>query len=290
MFTDADAAQLFRSPPHRLLEIDDVAVAHRVVGTGPDLLFVHGWPVSGATFRRLLPHLVDHRTCHLIDLPGAGDSVWSSGSELSLGRHITVVPRVVDRLGLEDFTVVGHDSGGLIARHALVGDPRVRSMVLIDTEHPNRPSAMFRAFVSLRHLPCVEPALGWIAGSPRVARSRLIFGGAFVDRALLGGEFAEFFLRPLHADRRRRAAAAQVLRSFDPGLVASLADVHRRIDVPVRLVWGEDDPFFPVGRAREMVGQFRDAAITVEAGAALFSHEERPAEVAAALLEGSATR
>ena len=27
------------------------------VGSGPDVLFVHGWPVSGATFRLLLPHL-----------------------------------------------------------------------------------------------------------------------------------------------------------------------------------------------------------------------------------------
>ena len=38
------------------------------------MLFVHGWPVSGATFRRLLPHLTEHVTCHLLDLPGAGDS------------------------------------------------------------------------------------------------------------------------------------------------------------------------------------------------------------------------
>ena len=38
------------------------------------MLFVHGWPVSGATFRTLLPYLVEHVTCHLIDLPGAGSS------------------------------------------------------------------------------------------------------------------------------------------------------------------------------------------------------------------------
>ena len=32
--------------------------------------------------------------------------------------------------------MVGHDSGGLIARHALVGDPRLRAMALLDTEQP----------------------------------------------------------------------------------------------------------------------------------------------------------
>lgn len=54
--------------------------------------------------------------------------------------------------------------------------------------------------------------------------------------------------------------------------------------MPVALVWGDRDPFFPVGRAREMADSFPDASLTVVEGAGLFSHEERPAEVAAALL------
>ena len=72
--TAADAADLFRAPPHRHLDVGAGEVALRTVGTGPDVLFVHGWPVSGATFRLLLPHLVDHLTCHVIDLPSAGSS------------------------------------------------------------------------------------------------------------------------------------------------------------------------------------------------------------------------
>jgi haloalkane dehalogenase len=50
------------------------------------------------------------------------------------------------------------------------------------------------------------------------------------------------------------------------------------------LVWGDKDPFFPVERARAMVPQFPDAQLSVIEGAGLFSHEERPAEVAQALL------
>jgi pimeloyl-ACP methyl ester carboxylesterase len=49
-------------------------------------------------------------------------------------------------------------------------------------------------------------------------------------------------------------------------------------------VWGEDDLFFPVDRAREMVDTFPDARLEVVAGARLFSHEEQPAAVADALL------
>ena len=67
-------------------------------------------------------------------------------------------------------------------------------------------------------------------------------------------------------------------------VLRDLGQLHRRIDVPVVLVWGEHDKFFPVDRAREMLGEFSDARLEVVAGAGLFAHEERPAEVAAALL------
>jgi pimeloyl-ACP methyl ester carboxylesterase len=66
--------------------------------------------------------------------------------------------------------------------------------------------------------------------------------------------------------------------------VTELADIHRRLDVPVRLVWGDRDPFFPVDRARAMVDTFPNATIEIFEGVGLFSHEEAPAEVAQALL------
>lgn len=281
--TSADAADLFRRPPDQYLDVGAGEVAHRRVGAGPDVLFVHGWPVSGATFRRLLPHLVEHVTCHVIDLPSAGDSRFDDRTELSVTRHIESVRRVVDLLGLDRVAVVGHDSGGLIARHAMTGDERLTSMGLINTEPPD-PGWRFRSFIAARHLPGFGAGLGWAAGAPRVRRLRMVLGDAFADRSHLEGEFDEFFLQPIHTDRGRRDAAVRVLKSFDMDLVADLPGVHRRLDVPVALVWGDRDPFFPVDRARAMVDTFPDAALHVVEGAGLFSHEEAPTEVAAALL------
>jgi haloalkane dehalogenase len=278
------ATDLFRRDPDAWLDVGEGAVAHRRVGTGPDVLLVHGWPVSGATFRLLLPHLVDHVTCHVIDLPGAGDSRFDTGTELSFERHVGSVRRVVDLLGLDDLAVVGHDSGGLIARHALAGDPRVRAMGLIDTEQPQGLSRRFRLFLAPRRLPGFDALLGWAVGRPRLRRHPLLLGDAFADRDLLDGDFDELFLQPLHRDPARLAAAGRVLRSFDARHVSELAALHRRIDVPVQLVWGERDAFFPVAAARGMVDTFPDARLHVVEGAGLFSHEERPAEVAEALL------
>ncbi len=280
----AEASDLFRRAPDRFLDVGAGEAAYRKVGEGPDVLFVHGWPVTSATFRLLLPHLVEHVTCHLIDLPSSGSSRFDASTPLSVAQHITSVRRVIDLLGLDSVAVVGHDSGGMIARHAVAGDPRLRAMGLIDTEHSEGLSWRFKGFISARYLPGIGATLGWAAGNRAVRRNRLVFGGAFHDRSLLDGEFDELFLQPLHTNREMRAALVKVLKSFDMQHVRDLTELHRRITVPVQLVWGERDIFFPVSMAQKMVATFPDAQLSVIPGAGLFSHEERPAAVAGALL------
>ena len=283
--TTTQAADLFRREPDRYLSVGGGGeVAYRKIGSGPDVLFVHGWPVSSATFRTLLPYLADHVTCHLIDLPGAGSSRYTSDTPLSIENHIASVRAVVDQLQLDRIAVIGHDSGGLIARHALAGDVRLRALGLIDTEQTSGPSWRFRTFLAGRHLPGYGAGLGWIVGHRRLRRSGLILGGAFRDPSLLDGEFDEFFLQPLHRSPEHRSATVKLLRSFDYQMIRDLPMLHQRIDVPVQLVWGADDPFFPVRWAHDMVTTFPNARLEVIGDAALFVHEERPADVARALL------
>jgi pimeloyl-ACP methyl ester carboxylesterase len=172
----------------------------------------------------------------------------------------------------------------MIARHAVAGDPRLRALGLIDTEQSTGLSWRFKSFIAGRKMPGFGSALGWLAGKPSLRRNKFVLGDAFVDRSLLDGEFDEFFLRPLHSSAEYREATMRLLRSFDFRHVHELKALHAKVDVPVVLVWGERDAFFPVAWARDMVGDFRSAHLEVIPGAGLFSHEERPAEVAAALL------
>lgn len=282
--TATEAAQLFRDEPLRHIDVGEGHVAYRRVGEGPDVLFVHGWPVSGATFRTLLPHLASHVTCHVIDLPGTGSSLFDSSTRLTIDQHIMSVRRTVDALELDQVAAVGHNSGGLIARHALAGDARLRAMGLINTEMSSGLGWRVKLFLASGSVPGIGAALGWVAGQPNIRRNRFILGDAFANADLLDGEFDEFFLRPLHRSPRHRQAAVKLLQSFDQALVEQLVDIHRQITVPVQLVWGKRDPFFPVEQARAEVATFPDARIEVIRGAGLFSHEDRPAEVAEALL------
>lgn len=283
--TATEASDLFRMPPDRYVDVGNGEVAVRTVGTGPDVLFVHGWPASGATYRGLLPYLAPHLRCHLLDLVGAGQSRFDRTVRLGIADHAEAVRRVVDGLGLTDVAVVGHDSGGLIARHALAGDPRVRAWGLVDTEQPQGANWRFRAFLAVRGVPRFERVLAAALNAPRLRRNGLLLGGVFADPALLDGEFAEFFLRPLRDEPDRLWAAGRMLRSFDAGALTALGGLHPRITAPVQLVWGADDPFFPVAWAREMVAGFGGPVrLHVVDRGRLFVHEEFPEQVAAALL------
>lgn len=117
-------------------------------------------------------------------------------------------------------------------------------------------------------------------------RSSRGFGGCFYDLNLLNGEFHTLFIAPLIRSARQRAGQRYRLRGIDWALADSLAQGHAQILAPVLLIWGEDDPVFPVARAREMIPQFADCrGLTVVPRAKLFVHEEQPERVAHACLE-----
>ncbi len=73
---------------------------------------------------------------------------------------------------------------------------------------------------------------------------------------------------------------------IDWRMVDGLQTEHAKITAPTLLIWGEDDPVFPVREARPMADQLANckAFITVP-GAKLFVHEEKPETVARIALE-----
>ena len=73
-----------------------------------------------------------------------------------------------------------------------------------------------------------------------------------------------------------------LLRNVHGDAMDGLRDVHGRIEVPVHLVWGEADPWFPVAKARAMLPQLAGpATMSTIAGGKLFVHEDHAAAFAA---------
>jgi pimeloyl-ACP methyl ester carboxylesterase len=257
-------------------------LAHRQIGTGPDLVFIHGWPLHGETFRHIIPHLADRFTCHVFDMPGAGRSVWDASTSISIEAHAAAVVAAIDELGLGPVGLLAHDSGATIARLVAARlERRCFGLVLGNTEipgyHPPRLKRLMRRMQRPGGKLLLRLALAW----RWLRRSNASMGAGFVDRSLIDGEFGRLFIDPLLASKRAFEGLFGLVRSFDWRVHDDMVHTHARITAPVRLVWGAGDRWFPLALARCMLPQFSGGADLVELPGKTFVHEELPAPWAA---------
>jgi haloalkane dehalogenase len=259
------------------LDVGHSRMSYWRVGAGPDVLFIHGWPLHAATFRDVVPKLAGQFTCHVIDLPGAGKSEWDRGSRISLREHAASVRRAVDLLGLARYGVVSHDSGGAIARLLAADDSRVAALVMGNSEIPGYHPPAVELYVLLTKLRLAKLLSAALLGIPALRRSSFGYGGCFHDVAHIDGEFARLFIQPMLRSSRVASGQQRLLADFDWSVLDSLDQVHARMQAPVHLVWGADDPFFPLPRAEAMMKQFAGGAtLSVLRPGKLFVHEEFP--------------
>jgi haloalkane dehalogenase len=239
-------------------------------------VLIHGWPLHAATFRRVVPTLAAAFTLHLFDLPGTGHSLEWEGP-MTLPTHATNLRRAVDELGIERYAIVAHDSGGAVARFIAGNDPRVAGLVLSGTEIPGHRPPLVREYGVAAKIPGMGAIIRAAMRSHAIQHSSIGFGGCFRDPAFVDGDFGDLFVRPLLESKRVYDMQMRLLRDIDWSIIDGLEEVHGRIKAPVLCIWGSEDPFFPVGKARGMLGQFGGKAEMVEVeGAKLFVHEDHP--------------
>ncbi|MDE2563746.1 MAG: alpha/beta hydrolase [Sphingomonadales bacterium] len=114
-----------------------------VVDTGPRdapaLIFLHGFPESHRTWRHQSAHLSNACRCIAPDQRGYRGSSKPQGAEnYTPDKLIGDVFQLADALGVETFTILGHDWGGAIAWGvALLGQgTRVTRAVIANAPHP----------------------------------------------------------------------------------------------------------------------------------------------------------
>jgi haloalkane dehalogenase len=281
---DSDA--LYRSLPVRELQLGDATLPYRCLGTGPDLLLVHGFPVSGYTWRHVLPSLAQRHRCHVVDLAGLGESRWNAGTDFSFMGHAQRLKAMAAQLGLERYDILAHDTGATTARCLALLDPEhARRQVLINTEIPGHRPPWIVEYQYLMHLPFTLAIFRQLLKSRMFLRSGMAFGGSFCERDLIDGDFQHAFVQPLIGHPQRLEGLRHYLLGIHWRTLDAFATRHAELRHPVLLLWGEDDSTFPLPRARQMLPQFRDARLVTIAKAKLLPQEEKPAEVAKAALE-----
>ena len=106
-------------------------------GSGPPVLFLHGYPQSHVMWNKVVPTLAQHFTVITTDLRGYGDSSKpaSDSEHIAYSKRASAIDQVavMNHLGHAEFALVGHDRGARVAhRMALDFPEKVRRIALID--------------------------------------------------------------------------------------------------------------------------------------------------------------
>ncbi|TMB59563.1 MAG: alpha/beta hydrolase [Deltaproteobacteria bacterium] len=262
--------------------VGNASVHWRKDGSGPAVVFLHGFPLAGETWDAVVHDLRDRFTCYAPDLIGLGRSHSTADDDYSSPGQARTFQELLPQLGVARYALVGNDTGGWIARElALIDRQRVSHLVLTNTEIPRHRPPWIPMYQALAHVPGCGAVIGQVLKSSAFRRSSLGFGGCFHDPGRIDGDFRVRFVDPLLASPARMDGVMRFLRQMKFSRLDQFERLHAELTMPTLLIWAADDPTFPEPRARAMAGQLPNVAgFHSIPNAKLFFYEEHPAEVA----------
>jgi pimeloyl-ACP methyl ester carboxylesterase len=263
------------------IQLSQGTIQYRDEGEGPPVVLVHGLLVNGSVWERLVPPLSADVRCIVPDLPlGSHEIAMNQGADLSPLGLAALIAELIERLELDDVTLVGNDTGGALCQLVCAWHPvRIGRLVLINCDaFESFPPPAFRGIVRfLGRVPGSVAALelgGRLGPVRRRAMSLAPLTVEPVPDALLKG-----WIAPLR-DRGVRRDLVRVLRGIDPKYTLEAAQRLRGFDRPALIVWGLRDKFFPVADAERLAQTLPDARIERIDNARTFVQLDEPARLA----------
>jgi pimeloyl-ACP methyl ester carboxylesterase len=113
------------------------------------MLCIHGGAAHAHWFDFVAPQFTSDYHVLSLDLRGHGDSAWAEPPAYGFEQYASDVAAVVETLDLEDFVLVGHSMGGMVALvYAATHPGRLGALVVVDSRMlmpVNRVAAMREA-------------------------------------------------------------------------------------------------------------------------------------------------
>ena len=260
------------------VDIGSLRVHHMHGGRGSPVVFIHGLGSSGyMEWRFTLEPAAERHRVYAPDLPGYGRTE-KPRARYTIPYFARFVERYIEDRGLRSVVLVGASLGGRIALELALDQPRlVRKLVLVNTLGLGRPQIrMAQMAYGLVTIPRVgeavmrftRDALGW-ASPKMIRRVAGRYAGASSDLERSMDDVYLGNLREMYAGDDFHNAYLSTVRSLiNPrALFGGNHDVTARLNeikIPLQLIWGADDPLFPVAhaaRAHALVKHSRLAVI-----------------------------
>jgi haloalkane dehalogenase len=217
-------------------------------GEGRPLLFVHGTPTWSFLYRHLILALRDRYRCIAPDFPGFGLSDKPLGASYRPQDQARRLDRLIETLGLKDFTLVVHDFGGPIGlAHVIEHPEHVRRLVLFNT--------WMWSFAGERRIEWVGRVLGGPLGRLLYERwgfsVNVMFRHALADRRRYTPTVRRHYAAPLGPGLREATwVYARELLASSAWYETLWRRRERLARIPALLVWGMKDPAFATALPR----------------------------------------
>lgn len=247
------------NPPATQRPFDGYAEANGVrlhyvsQGTGPLIMFVHGFPEFWYAWRKQLTEFGrDHRAVAL-DMRGFNLSSKPEGAEsYRVAKAVEDLRELADHFGARKFVLVGHDWGGGIAwAFALAHPDRLEKLVIINAPHP----AVFMR--ELANNPAQQRASQYMTTFRSPQAEQILSANNY---ARLTGMFSELY----RAGHLTSADSVEYLKAWSqPGALTGGLNYYRAlrlgpplagapvqnttVTVPTLVIWGERDPYLLTG-------------------------------------------
>lgn len=268
----------------RFADTPEGRIAYVELGSGQAALFLHGFPLNGFHWRGSLERLSPHRRVIAPDFMGLGYTEVSEDQDLSPRAQAEMLVAFLDHLAIPSVDLVANDSGVTIAQLFAARYPdRIRTMLLTNGDvHENCPPPQMRNSINAAKAGTYDQKMQRHLDDRVHARSEKgIFGSAYMTPANVADETIEYYFRPLVASSPRRSQLNRYLAALESNPLIAIEPALRRLNVPIRMVWGTADPLFPVAWANWLDGALPGSrGIRWVEGGKLFWPEEMPGVVA----------
>jgi pimeloyl-ACP methyl ester carboxylesterase len=267
--------------PDQRREIDLPAgrIRYREAGTGKPIVFVHGYLVDGRLWDGVVDRLSDRFRCLAPDWPiGAQQIAMNPDADLSPYGISDLIDSFLERLELEDVTIVGNDSGGAMSQVFVTRHPeRVGRLVLTNCDtHENFPPGLFKAMPPIAGLPGGMTVLAAPFRIGAVARA------AFrpFTKEPLPAELIASWMEPGFRDSDIRRDIKKVTTGMNKRYTLEAAERLRTSELPVLLTWAPGDRFFPLKYAERLAEETPNARLVQIPDAGTFVSVDQPQRLA----------